>query len=316
MAPFGRIFDLDGDGPDVVAEPIEGVRDRYTVEPVVTGAVHVGMTSASVLPRTVARMERHPTTREGLLCIDEPVVVLLSADPGTAAGGGQHPRRPRPPRGVPLAGSRGLAQRGVRPRGPEPLLLARRRQRLARVPVGRDPRRPGPRHGTGAGTGHGSRPVIARPPRDTVIFLGDVALDEYFRTDRWPGSGEKVDIVPAGSLVGGMIANAAAVHAGYGAPTRFLWAMNESLLSRLAARGTRAPRDRHQPRDRRPGTRRLAQHHRAGGRRAHRADPGPRSRSHSSSPMRRSTPSAAPGTSTRPSATSARSGTAVGTPGP
>lgn len=81
MAPFGRIFDLDGDGPDVVAEPIEGVRDRYTVEPVVTGAVHVGMTSASVLPRTVARMERHPTTREGLLCIDEPVVVLLSADP-------------------------------------------------------------------------------------------------------------------------------------------------------------------------------------------------------------------------------------------
>lgn len=73
--------------------------------------------------------------------------------------------------------------------------------------------------------------MIDRPPRDTVIFLGDVALDEYFRTDRWPESGEKVEIVPAGSFVGGMIANAAAVHAGYGAPTRFLWAMNQGLLS-------------------------------------------------------------------------------------
>ncbi len=83
MAPFGRIFDLAGDGPDVVAEPIEGVRDRYTVEPVVIGAVHVGMTSGPALPRDVARMERHPTTREGLLCLGKPVALLLSADPAT-----------------------------------------------------------------------------------------------------------------------------------------------------------------------------------------------------------------------------------------
>ena len=66
LTPFGRLFDLDGNGPDVIAEPIEGVRDRYTVEPVVTGAVHVGMTSGRAAP-DVARMERHPTTREALL---------------------------------------------------------------------------------------------------------------------------------------------------------------------------------------------------------------------------------------------------------
>jgi ribokinase len=72
------------------------------------------------------------------------------------------------------------------------------------------------------------------PPgaRDGAVFVGDVALDEFFRTDAWPGSGEKVDVTPIGSHVGGMIANAAAVHAGYGDPTRFIWSMNDSALSR------------------------------------------------------------------------------------
>ncbi len=74
--------------------------------------------------------------------------------------------------------------------------------------------------------------MTAGPARNAAVFLGDVALDEYFRADRWPGSGEKVDIVPAGSFAGGMIANAAAVHAAYGAPTRFLWVMNQSPMSR------------------------------------------------------------------------------------
>ena len=82
FAAFGRVFDLDADGPDVVAEPVADVVDRYTREPVVTGPVHLGLTTGPALPFDVARMERHPHTREGLLSLGDPVVVLLSTDAG------------------------------------------------------------------------------------------------------------------------------------------------------------------------------------------------------------------------------------------
>jgi sugar/nucleoside kinase (ribokinase family) len=75
---------------------------------------------------------------------------------------------------------------------------------------------------------------MSGPGRDGYsVFVGDVSLDEYFRTDVWPGSGAKVDMTPIGSHVGGMIANAAAVYAGYGRSVRFLWAMNDGEMSRL-----------------------------------------------------------------------------------
>ncbi len=73
--------------------------------------------------------------------------------------------------------------------------------------------------------------MITPHPRPYSVFVGDVSLDEFFRTDAWPGSGAKVDITPIGTYVGGMIANAAAVYAGYGESVRFVWAMNESELS-------------------------------------------------------------------------------------
>ena len=76
-------------------------------------------------------------------------------------------------------------------------------------------------------------PVSPRDPERYSIFLGDVALDEYFRAETWPGSGAKIDITPIGSHVGGMIANAAAVYAGYGETVRFLWAISDSELSRF-----------------------------------------------------------------------------------
>lgn len=82
FAAYGRVYDLDADSADVVVEPVADVVDRYTGEPVVTGAVHVGMTRGPELPFEVAQMERHPGTREGLLCIDDEIVLLLSADPG------------------------------------------------------------------------------------------------------------------------------------------------------------------------------------------------------------------------------------------
>ncbi len=74
---------------------------------------------------------------------------------------------------------------------------------------------------------------MSSPSRRFSVFLGDVSLDEYFRAETWPGSGEKIDITPMGSYVGGMIANAAAVYAGYGESTKYLWAVNDGALARF-----------------------------------------------------------------------------------
>lgn len=68
--------------------------------------------------------------------------------------------------------------------------------------------------------------------RPYAVFIGDVALDEFFRTSHWPTSpGTKIDLVPAGTHVGGMIANAAAVYAALGEDAWLLWSMNDSGLS-------------------------------------------------------------------------------------
>ncbi len=83
FSAFGRVFHLDVDGPDAVAEDVADVVDRYTREPVVTGEVHLGLTTGPALPFAVSRMERHPHTQEALICLDGPVALLLSDDPGT-----------------------------------------------------------------------------------------------------------------------------------------------------------------------------------------------------------------------------------------
>lgn len=77
-----------------------------------------------------------------------------------------------------------------------------------------------------------------------VFFIGDVAVDEYYRLPSWPTAGTKLDVVPQGREFGGMIANAAVVYAGYGEPAHFLWSMNGSptsraMLDELADRGVR-----------------------------------------------------------------------------
>ena len=63
------------------------------------------------------------------------------------------------------------------------------------------------------------------------VFIGDVALDEFFTASQWPAAGTKIDLYPLSTETGGMIANAAAVYAGFGEDARFLWAMNDGLLS-------------------------------------------------------------------------------------
>ena len=83
LTPYGRLFDLaDGTAPRVVVEASADWQDRYTAEPVVTGPVHLGMTTGPALAVGVTRMERHPHTHEALACLAAPVVLPLSADPG------------------------------------------------------------------------------------------------------------------------------------------------------------------------------------------------------------------------------------------
>jgi sugar/nucleoside kinase (ribokinase family) len=77
---------------------------------------------------------------------------------------------------------------------------------------------------------------------DYCVFIGDASFDEYFHADDWPHHGTKIELEPIGTYPGGMIANAAAVYAGYGEEAHFCWVMNDSpntdlLLADLAESG-------------------------------------------------------------------------------
>jgi sugar/nucleoside kinase (ribokinase family) len=74
-----------------------------------------------------------------------------------------------------------------------------------------------------------------------VIAVGTACVDEYYEADRWPGLGDKGLVRPTGEVVGGMIANAACVLAGYGVDTRMFDSMNRRqagfILKDLAGYG-------------------------------------------------------------------------------
>ncbi|HEV7310379.1 carbohydrate kinase family protein [Ensifer sp.] len=65
----------------------------------------------------------------------------------------------------------------------------------------------------------------------TAFFIGDVALDEYYTADRWPGRADKGMVKELPAEAGGSIANAAVVHAGLGGETQFMSLLNNSPLS-------------------------------------------------------------------------------------
>lgn len=69
--------------------------------------------------------------------------------------------------------------------------------------------------------------------REGAFFIGDVALDEYYRAEHWPAHGTKTLLQPVAELPGGMIANAAVVYAGHGGRTLFGWTMNSSRTTEL-----------------------------------------------------------------------------------
>lgn len=65
----------------------------------------------------------------------------------------------------------------------------------------------------------------------TAFFIGDVALDEYYTADRWPGRADKGMVQELPAEIGGSIANAAVVHAALGGETQFISLLNDSPLS-------------------------------------------------------------------------------------
>jgi len=64
-----------------------------------------------------------------------------------------------------------------------------------------------------------------------AFFIGDVSLDDYYASDRWPGLADKGFVDFLGDYVGGSIANAASVHARLGSPTEFVSLLNFSAVS-------------------------------------------------------------------------------------
>ncbi len=58
------------------------------------------------------------------------------------------------------------------------------------------------------------------------VFIGDVAIDEYYRCQRWPSIADKANCEYLESRMGGTIANAACVYAGYQARTLFSGYLN------------------------------------------------------------------------------------------
>ena len=65
------------------------------------------------------------------------------------------------------------------------------------------------------------------------VYIGDVALDEYYRVDRWPGTADKEEVETLPAVPGGMIANAACVSAALGQDTLFWTVMNSGAISKF-----------------------------------------------------------------------------------
>jgi sugar/nucleoside kinase (ribokinase family) len=70
-----------------------------------------------------------------------------------------------------------------------------------------------------------------------TVFLGDVALDEYYRTDIWPAAGGKAFADQLESRHGGMVANAACVYAALGGAARFMTPLNRGNVSNTLVEG-------------------------------------------------------------------------------
>lgn len=66
-----------------------------------------------------------------------------------------------------------------------------------------------------------------------AVFVGDVALDEYYRADYWPSIRDKVIVRALPAVPGGMIANAACVAAALGMQVKFLALLNSGAITQF-----------------------------------------------------------------------------------
>lgn len=64
-----------------------------------------------------------------------------------------------------------------------------------------------------------------------ALFIGDIALDEYFSAPVWPRPGDKGELRTLATYMGGSIANAARVHAKLGGQSEFVSLLNHSSLT-------------------------------------------------------------------------------------
>ena len=69
--------------------------------------------------------------------------------------------------------------------------------------------------------------------KDYSFFVGDVALDEYYRAPYWPNIREKVLVEPLPPQMGGSIANAASVYTAYNESVYFLSLLNSGKISQM-----------------------------------------------------------------------------------
>lgn len=70
-----------------------------------------------------------------------------------------------------------------------------------------------------------------------TVFVGDVALDEYYEVKKFPAVKEKVGTKLLPAQMGGMVANAAAVYASFGHDTQFVSALNHGDITDKLCRG-------------------------------------------------------------------------------
>ncbi|TQR16496.1 carbohydrate kinase family protein [Psychrobacillus soli] len=69
--------------------------------------------------------------------------------------------------------------------------------------------------------------------KDYSFFVGDIALDQYYRSPYWPGIREKVLVETLDAYVGGMIANAASVYASYNENIYYLALLNSGSITQI-----------------------------------------------------------------------------------
>jgi|LSQX01.2.fsa_nt_gb ribokinase len=69
--------------------------------------------------------------------------------------------------------------------------------------------------------------------RSYTVFLGDVALDEYYKAPYFPKLKEKLVVEAMPAQMGGMIANAACVYAAYGNKTKFFSVLNSGSITKI-----------------------------------------------------------------------------------